>query len=313
MVACSWRGDDLADSMTVSFDLRAFAKRVIPKELHPLMFSLRRQWRRSRNRQDVLGRHATAVLTETGHGKLLVPAGDVEIGLRLSQDGDYGLDAIDLHLSLLTSKSRLLVVGTHVGALLIPLTRRVASAIGIEANPETFRLLEMNLLLNGVRNTFVHNIAAGDCNREVEFLMRACNTGCSAVLTDGQSLSEPWMNFDNPAKVVVQQQRLDDVVVERKFDLIIMDIEGAEAAALRGMPQILRESKRLQIEWIPYLVRQLPVVERQLCVETLTSNFPRAWVLEDRMRGVAPRQTDDLLHELLRYGKIGRDLWLEKP
>jgi hypothetical protein len=69
--------------MVTTHMLRATVKAIIPKHLHPIMFDLRRQWRRSARQQQLLGSYATAVLTETDHGKLLVPAGDIEVGYQL--------------------------------------------------------------------------------------------------------------------------------------------------------------------------------------------------------------------------------------
>ncbi len=69
---------------------------------------------------------------------------------------------MELFLGKINPTSTVLVVGTHVGALVVPLARKAKHLIGIEANPETYRLLCMNLMLNGLHNVKMQNFAAGE-------------------------------------------------------------------------------------------------------------------------------------------------------
>jgi len=52
-------------------------------------------------------------------------------------------------------------------------------------------------------------------------------------------------------------RRLDEVVAAKAFDLIIMDVEGAECLALEGMAEILANSPKLQIEVAPHAISDI--------------------------------------------------------
>ena len=290
--------------------LRQVGKRVLPEHLHPVMFGLRKKWLQSLERQKQLGEFATAILTETKHGRLLVPAGDMEVGRYLAHGGNYGLAEIEFHLRYLTMESRILVVGTHVGALLVPLAKRVRRVVGIEANPDTFRLLEMNVSLNGLSNVQLYNIAAGNRNGEVDFLMHRCNTGASAIVSGDLAEGKPWARFDEPKIQRLPIRKLDEVIMEPAFDLIIMDVEGAEFDAMQGMERILASSQRLQIEIIPSLVRARSQATAEEFIQLLAKNFATAQLLGQEQE-MAIQPTATILGKILQ-GSEGHDLFLEK-
>jgi FkbM family methyltransferase len=292
--------------------IRKFAKAVLPLRLHPIMFRLRRQAAQSRNRQAELGSYATAVLTETPHGKLLVAATDLEVGCWLAQHGDYGLQEVRTHAEYLTSSSSVLVVGAHVGALLVPLAKLVSAAVGIEANPETFRLLQMNVLLNGLTNVKMLNIAAGDRNCDVKFLMRRSNTGASAVVAGEIVRGDPRSFADDPKIVKVPMRRLDDALTHRAFDLVIMDVEGCEFAALNGMPEILASSQRLQIEVVPWLAESRGQITGDQLADIVCTHFPVARVLGSPECGAKLEVTGDLIRGIFLQGRKGYDVLAQK-
>lgn len=292
--------------------LKELAKRVIPQQFHPIMFALRRQRARSLRRQRLIGGYATAVLTETAHGKLLVSAADIEIGEHLAKRGNYGLDSVELCHRLLPAGARVLVVGTHVGALLMPIAQRAEAVVGIEANPETFRLLQMNVLLNGLTNVELHQIAAGDEDKEVKFLMHSCNTGSSSVLAGNLNGRRMSAMFDEPRTVTVPQRRLDEILDDQAFDLVIMDIEGHEASAIAGMHRVLHGASMMQIELVPHLARERSGAAGGDLAAALASYFPRCWLLEDRIADASPEPTEAYVRRLMESRQTGCDLWLEK-
>lgn len=292
--------------------IRKFAKAVLPVRLQPIMFSLRRQSAQSRKREAELGPFATAVLTETGHGKLLVAASDVEVGSALAQHGEYGLDEVRYHLRYLNSTSKVLVVGTHVGALLVPLAKAVGEVTGVEANPETFQFVQMNVLLNGLTNVKLLHLAAGDHNGEVDFLMRRCNTGGSSVVSGDIARGDPRAFVDSPRTTKVPMGRLDDALTNHAFDLVIMDIEGAEYAALQGMPKVLAASHRLQIEVMPNLAESRGQVNGDQFAEVLGRHFIFARVLGSPESEVKLRPTREVIREIFAQAGRGCDVLLEK-
>jgi FkbM family methyltransferase len=298
--------------MSLMPSIRKLAKAALPLRLHPIMFSLRRQSARSRKRQAELGPYATAVLTETEHGKLLVAASDLEVGRSLAQHGEYGLDEVRYHLGYLNSSSRVLVVGTHVGALLVPLAMVVGEVVGIEANPETFRFVQMNVLLNGLTNVKLFHLAAGDHDGEVDFLMHRCNTGASAVVAGDIARGDPREFVDSPKIVKVPMRRLDDALTGHSFDLVIMDIEGAEYAALQGMPKIMAASSQLQIEVIPQLAESRARITATQFADILSQHFVSARVLGSPESEATLEPIRKVIKRIFAQHGRGCDILLEK-
>ena len=71
------------------------------------------------------------------------------------------------------------MVGAHIGTLVVPLARHAAHVMAIEANPDTFELLNLNLLLNGCANVEALQLAAGEREGEIEFVQNTSNSGGS--------------------------------------------------------------------------------------------------------------------------------------
>ena len=78
---------------------------------------------------------------------------DLEVGEKLRKGG-FGLDEIERIKSLISDDSRVLIVGSHIGSLVIPVSRHCKEVVAIEANPKTYELLSLNLRLNDIKNFF---------------------------------------------------------------------------------------------------------------------------------------------------------------
>lgn len=296
--------------MSGSFWLRNLLKRLLPRSLHPVRFQLARLARNSRRRQELIGPFGKAIFSEGFNGRLLVPAGDTQIASALLNDGSYNQTEIEFHLRNLTSASKVLFVGAHIGALLVPIAKHVGPVIGIEANPETFALLEMNVRLNSLDNVTLHQLAAGDRECEMKIIMHSQNTGASKLKQGKIQENDPVFGYDRPRVAPVQMARLDDVLTDRDFDLIVMDVEGAEILALRGMPEILERSRRLQVEVVPYLIEEAEADPSDI-VGMLGPAFERAWKLEDAMRGAPSMTIDQMVAGISRMTRLV-DLYFEK-
>ena len=194
----------------------------------------------------LLGPYATAVLTQTTNGRLLIPSSDFVIGRALAFRGTYDPEMVELLAARINERASILVVSAHVGSLLIPLAKIAKTAIAIEANPRTFEFLEMNLKLNDIRNVEAWNFAAGEVDGEVEFLANVHNTGQSKRRTRF-ALDNSCFTYDSPTTIQVPLRRLDGIT-NHDFDLILIDVEGSEAYAMAGMPQLLSRAKNVVIE-----------------------------------------------------------------
>jgi FkbM family methyltransferase len=229
-----------------------------------------------------IGPYSLAILTRTENGTLLVPASDVMVGRRLSFNGRYDSELLSSVLAKCDATSEILFVGAHVGALAIPVAKRVRRVVAVEANPSTFELLRMNVLLNGLQNVEIHNFAAGDRNGEVSFLASALNSGGSGL---DIGVRDRWAFINGkPRKIDVQIKRLDGVFPNEHFDLIVMDIEGSEALALRGMGGLLARSGGLLVEVFERHLRNVAKVSNEEFLSFIGPYFDEAFILAEKPR-----------------------------
>ena len=120
-------------------------------------------------------------------------------------------------------------VGANIGYFTLLASRRVGPegrVIAVEANPRTFTLLEANVRLNACTNVALHHVAAGEAAGFATLFEReAGNAGGDQVDFTGDG--------------TIEVKRLDALVGEQPVRLIKLDIEGAEAKALRGATGLL--------------------------------------------------------------------------
>lgn len=239
-----------------------------------LAFALRVEALLSRLRRKLVGARVKALLVDSDQGRFLARPEDWTVGGLLARTGSYGTEEIERILSLTTPDSRVLVVGAHIGAVVVPLSRRVAHVTAIEANPDTFELLQWNVQLNGRSNVQALHLAAGDGDGEIEFLQSSANSGGSKRLP----VTRRSMYFyDRPQVVRVPCARLDDVL-PGSFDVILMDIEGSEYFALKGMPRLVSQARHLVSEFLPHHFRDVAGVTARDFVELVAPHFDRLFI-----------------------------------
>jgi FkbM family methyltransferase len=196
-----------------------------------------------------LGPNACGILASTKQGLYVVDPEDSYISFDLLHEGIYKQSERVLLQSFIANESDILIVGAHIGALAVPLARVCRNLIAVEANPYTFRYLAANIRLNDCRNITAHNMAAGDKPEKIKFLASRHNSGGSKRMP---ARSQPCYTYDNPEVIEVESVSLDALLSIKAFDLVVMDIEGSEHAACKGMQEILRNSQVLAIEFLPH-------------------------------------------------------------
>jgi FkbM family methyltransferase len=233
-----------------------------------------------RDRLKSFGANAVAVLARTRHGLFAVNPEDSGVSAALLNHGSYGDDELAFNESLISPDSNVLVVGTHIGSLAIPLARRCARLVGIEANPHSFELVQANALLNRSDNVTLHHVAAGQADGgTVEFLLSRDNSGGSKIKP---AQAQADYMYDSPDVVQLPTARLDTLLGEQTFDLIIMDIEGSETFALRGMPSILTRCKVLAVEFRTHHLVDVANVAIDEFIDAVVPFFERLYVPDSR-------------------------------
>lgn len=235
----------------------------------------------SRAKRQLVGSHVEALLVESKNGLFLVDVEDQNVGRKLSHNGEYGLDELARLLSVINDHSRVLVVGSHIGTLAIPTSERCSQLTAIEANPKTFRLLELNLLINGCSNVRAINVAASDKKEIIQFVMNRANSGGSKRVPVVRDYA---YFYDSPEIISVQAQPLDEVLAGEYFDVILMDIEGSECFALRGMQVMLASAQVLFMEFVPHALRNVANVSVAELVATISPHFSKLWIPSKNVR-----------------------------
>ena len=218
-----------------------------------------------------LGHNIKAIITNSENGLFAVDPEDLEVGQKL-RSGGFGIEEVQRLKKFINNKSKVLIVGTHIGSLAIPLSKHCKEVTAIEANPNTFELLEINLHLNNAKNITPHNIFANDSHEKVEFLLNTVNSGGSKRKPKKSSF---LYDYDNPEIIELESHKLDDYLPNHDYDLILLDIEGSEYFAMKGMKDILSNCKTLVVEFLPHHLKNVADIDVETFLSVLPGHFTK--------------------------------------
>lgn len=122
-------------------------------------------------------------------------------------------------------------IGAHLGSVFTAVRRHSPSVniLAIEASPDKAAYLSRRF--QGIQ---VFNVAVGEMNGEAVFYVNKRRSGYSSLL-------RPAKTDSDITPIRVQVRRLDDVVPsELTVDLMKIDVEGAELAAMRGAHRLVK-------------------------------------------------------------------------
>ena len=214
--------------------------------------------KKSNRLQNSLGKDVKAIIVETKNGTFAVEPADLEVGAKLREKGEYGIDEINRISQYIDSKSSVLIIGAHIGSLAIPIAKTCSKVVAIEANPNNFKLLQTNVKLNNISNIILHNIAASNKQETIKFQLNTVNSGGSKRVP----VTNHYMyTYDNPEVIDVEAYALDNYLLNEDFDLVFIDIEGSEYFAMQGMADILSQTKTLIVEFLPHHITNVAGVK----------------------------------------------------
>jgi len=211
------------------------------------------------------------VVVKTDQGYFCLDPDEQFVGKSLLEKGSYGLGELAQIKHLITPQSNILIVGAHIGAICIPAAKMCQSIAAIEANPDTYEYLELNVRMNRCTNVKTYNLAANDKAGKIDFVMNTVNSGGSKRMPVFRDV--PYF-YDNPKIVSIDAARLDDLLAGQDFDLVFMDIEGSEYYALAGMQRILSKCGTLVVEFLPHHLSRVANVTLEQFLEPITRHFP---------------------------------------
>ena len=215
-------------------------------------------------------------------------AGDFNVSRSLLRNGEYDWPQITWLRQVLGAQSRVVFAGAHIGAVLIPLARMSAtrSLIAFEPSPRNFKLLNMNLELNGIEGVIAINAALADRPGNIQFTENSINTGNSRIApADGE--------------ITVKLETLDRTIPPdwKSIDLIVMDTEGSEVAAMRGAHATLAKTRNLYIEFSPEQLHEQGCSAAEFA-EIVEEKFKSAYVFGAPILFFGPEKFSEYLKSL---------------
>ncbi|PIA81387.1 hypothetical protein BFR04_14585 [Gaetbulibacter sp. 4G1] len=235
-------------------------------------------------RKKLLGKYAIGVIYETKNGNITAPVDDLAVGKKLGHKGEYDMSEVNTIKDFIKPTDTLYVIGVHWGTLLIPLSKYCKNVVGYEANPKTFYFLETNVLINKIDNVKLFNNAAGDSSRKVKFYTSNINSGGSKIKPEIDKL---MYTFDNPDVIEVDMISVDEHVSANNLPEaqgIIMDIEGAEYYALKGMTKTLETSGFLYVEYVPHHLENVSNTSNEAFFDLIIPYFSAVKFMDDKSK-----------------------------
>lgn len=164
--------------------------------------------------------------------------------------GEYEGLEIEQFLDVVRSRRRcvLLDIGANVGTHSLRFAREFQFIHAFEPNGLLWRAFERNVELNKLRNVKLHRIGLGEADAELPFYaIDSQNQGLGTFLHEEQ--------YDKPLKCIGGSCIVNGDKYLREqgvgpIDAIKVDVQGFEAAVLRGLRETLQSSQ--PVVWFEY-------------------------------------------------------------
>lgn len=228
-----------------------------------------------------------------GHHMALDPE-DTVVSLRLCTEGSFEHFETELTLKEVKAGDVVVDVGANIGYYTLLFARLVGPqghVFAFEPDPHNFELLRRNVLQNNYQNVTLVPCAVADQAGSVRLFRNEGNRGDHRIYEsseDRESIEVPTVSLDDYFRNATHS-----------IDFVKMDIQGAEAKALRGMRQLLKRhhAVRLMTEFWPRGLKLCGDDGRKFLDELRTLGFDVS-VINEKTRQVLPANTNELLASL---------------
>lgn len=241
-----------------------------------------------------------AMLSIKDKGMLVLPTNDLSVSAVLMNNCEWEVHETDLIIDILNSKNsqNWIEVGANVGYYTIMIgnmlrDKQNSFLYAFEASPKLHGFVHDSILLNSLQNTItLYNNAVWNVDGErIAFKEFDKQMGGSHVVQD--EAIRPDIK-----SIYVDTVTLDRTITEHKsIDILKMDIEGAECAALQGAKSILHQSDKLSIimEWNISMQKQISIIDPKECLNYISSfGFNQFYIINSADGNLIETDTNDL-------------------
>lgn len=231
----------------------------------------------------VVAKDSQVVVSLPLNSKLLVSTKDAGLGMMLRTHGMFEPLQTKLFLKSVKPGDTVLDVGANVGYYTVLASKTVGPkgrVFAFEPDPRNLTLLRKNAVLNKCRNVVIVNKAVDSTKGRSSFLQDHANPGESRLV-------------NNKGTIRVSTTSLDAFVKNahvRRVDVVKMDIEGAEVAAIVGAKKTFspRKGTTLFIECNPGKLAQSLHAAEDLLRAMQTVGFRPQLIINEVEHAIVP-------------------------
>lgn len=187
-----------------------------------------------RNRDVQHSAEEPPVLVQLAGFRLLASPADWAVGKHIIEKKTHEPHVTEVMRSVLRPGMTVLDIGANIGYFTL-LARSIIGAAGrvyaFEPDPRNCTMLQLSLAANGFENVEVFPFALADSAR----LFIYDTQGSNGTITPFDGDVARWSS-----RTVIRSVALDDVLTMERCDVLKIDVEGAEALALRGAARHIR-------------------------------------------------------------------------
>ncbi|QCK16183.1 FkbM family methyltransferase [Mangrovivirga cuniculi] len=134
----------------------------------------------------------------------------------------------DYYFDIETDSPKIIDCGANIGMSILFFKKLYpdCSIMAFEPNPYAFELLQKNVQQNNLKNVELHNVGLSNDIGEIDFF-----------INDHKGSLQGSFNKERGGenKIVVKTQKLSELIRDNHFDLIKIDIEGAEIQVIEDL------------------------------------------------------------------------------
>ena len=178
-------------------------------------------------------------------------------------------------------------LGANIGYFTLLAAKIVGNegkVFAFEPEPNNFKYLRKNIEINNYTNVVALQKAVSEKNERIKLFICPYESGHHTIKQqDGIKAYRPEV-FYKEKSIDIEAVSLDGFFEgKRKIDVVKMDVEGAEALALRGMDEILRANRNIKIfvEFFPLLIEKMGDYPKEFIRELLEDYKFSIFVIPD--------------------------------